>query len=371
MRLPIFSLAAVATALLATSVHAENIYGLKPGRPEFKSASALAFGPDGILFIGDSQGAAIYAIETGDAKSPHPLPGEVAAINQQVAKLLNATVTKVRITDLAVNPETKNIFLAAHVEGKSPQIFKLDGQQHGLTKLDLTNIPFAVAALPNAAEDREITVGNRKRNNRGSAITDLAFANGQLLVAGLSNDESASNVWSLMFPFQSVDQGTPLEYYHGAHGRSEDYSPIRTFVPLIVDGEPNLLAGFVCTPLVKFPLSQLSAAGQTREKVKGITLAELGNHNQPLDMIAYKQGVQEFLLLSNSNRGVMKVSTENISRQDGITSPIPDGKTSGQPFERIESLAGTVQMDKVDDTHLAVLIQKGSDPVLLKIVELP
>ena len=33
------------------------------------SAGPLAFGPEGVLFIGDPQGAAIFAIDTGDRPS--------------------------------------------------------------------------------------------------------------------------------------------------------------------------------------------------------------------------------------------------------------------------------------------------------------
>ncbi|WP_437225222.1 hypothetical protein SH661x_003968 [Planctomicrobium sp. SH661] len=371
MRFSTISLAAFVAGLLATQLQAENIYGLKPGNPEPQTASALAFGPDGILFIGDAQGATIYAVETSDAKSEGSLPETLEGVDQQIAKALDTTFDVVKITDLAVNPETKNVFIAAQVEGKAPRIFKLEGGKPGLTELELSGIPFSSVALPNAAEDKDIMVGNRKRNNRGSAITDLAFVEGQLVVAGLSNDKAASNVWSLKFPFQDVDQGTSLEFYHGAHGRSEDYAPIRTFVPFIVNGEPNLLAGFVCTPLVKFPLTKLAAESKQPEKVQGTTVAELGNRNQPLDMISYKVGDKDFLLLSNSARGVMKVSTENIERDEGITSPIPDGKTSGQAYETIESLAGTVQMDKLDDKHAVVLIQKDKGPITLKVVELP
>ena len=38
----------------------------KTGDPGIKSINALAFGPEAILFIGDSKNAAVIAIETGD-----------------------------------------------------------------------------------------------------------------------------------------------------------------------------------------------------------------------------------------------------------------------------------------------------------------
>ena len=36
------------------------------GNPEITSISSLSFGPEGILFIGDSKSAAIYALDTKD-----------------------------------------------------------------------------------------------------------------------------------------------------------------------------------------------------------------------------------------------------------------------------------------------------------------
>ncbi len=78
----------------------------------------------------------------------------------------------------------------------------------------------------------------------------------------------------------------------------EDYAAIRTFVPFTIDGQPSLLAGFTCTPLVRFPLEGLKG-----EKVRGTTVAELGNRNTPLDMVVYEKGGEKFLLMTNSPAG--------------------------------------------------------------------
>ena len=39
---------------------------LTSGKADLKSAGALAFGPDGVLFVGDSVGGAVVALDTGD-----------------------------------------------------------------------------------------------------------------------------------------------------------------------------------------------------------------------------------------------------------------------------------------------------------------
>jgi len=49
--------------LTAVSRFIENLYSLKKGMPEIKSTSALVFGPDGILFIGDSEPAPVFPVE--------------------------------------------------------------------------------------------------------------------------------------------------------------------------------------------------------------------------------------------------------------------------------------------------------------------
>ena len=63
-------LAAMASLLLAAQfcIADDDTWGLKPGSVELKSAGPLAFGPDGILFVGDPTSATVYAVSTGDVK---------------------------------------------------------------------------------------------------------------------------------------------------------------------------------------------------------------------------------------------------------------------------------------------------------------
>ena len=144
---------------------------------------------------------------------------------------------------------------------------------------------------------------------------------------------------------------------------------MRTFVPVMINGEPNVVGAYVCTPLVKVPLKDLAAAG---EKVKGTTVAELGNRNRPLDLIKYSKDGSEFLLLSNSARGVMKITTTGLQENKGLTEPVKGGGTAGQSFEAIEAFKGVVQMDKLNDSHALILTQaENGGSMDLKTVELP
>ena len=140
---------------------------------------------------------------------------------------------------------------------------------------------------------------------------------------------------------------------------------MRTFTPFMVDGEPHLLAAYTCTPLVTIPISQLKSGS----KLEGTTIAELGNRNRPIDMFSYEKGGNKYLLLANSNRGVMKITTQDIAKQTGITSKI-DG-TAGLGYETIAELKGVEQLDKLGDQMAVLLVRKDDKSLNLESIALP
>lgn len=346
-------------------------WGLKEGTPAVQSAGPLAFGPDGILFVGDTKSATIFAIGTGDTKGdPAAANINVNGVNKQVADLLKTTAEGVTINDLAVNPQSGNVYLSV-TAGKGadakPAIVRV-GADGKLSQVSLAKIPFQKVSLPNAPEDKEVVGRNgRTSNPRNEAITDIAYASGKVYVSGVAGGPSPSNVREVPFPFNEANVGSNVEIYHAAHGRTEDSATIRTFITLTINGEPSLLAGFTCTPLVKFPVDSFKPGA----KSKGTTVAELGNMNRPLDMIVYKKDGHDFLLMSNDKRGVMKISTENIARKDGLTEPVRGGGVAGQTYETIKELDGVVQLDRLNDEHAVVVVQSAPGSQDLRTVSLP
>ena len=358
-------LVSAALLLTATAQAGDLTDSLRVGDPELKSAGPLAFGPEGILFIADTQGAAIFAVDTGD-RTPSSSTGSLAVkeIDSKIASLLGTMPKQILINDLAVNPASGNAYLSVS-RGRGPNatplILRID-RSGALQEFSLQNVNFAKADLPNAPNPGE---QQRGRSLRQQLITDLAYVEGRLFVAGLSNEEFASKLRSIPFPFREADAGTSVEIFHGAHGRFETASPIRTFVPYDINGEPYLLAAYTCTPLVKFPISQLQPGTQ----LKGTTVAELGNRNRPLDMVVYEKEGKDFFLLANSSRGIMKISTENLNRTDGIVEKI-DG-TAGNSYETIGDLKGVEQLDKLDDGHALLLVRTESGALDLETIALP
>lgn len=352
-------LALLGVAMLAGAVQGADLTGsLKKGTPDLKSAGPLAFGPEGILFIGDTQGAAIFAINTGDRAASSPTsPLKVVGIDTKVAALLGTKPEEIMITDLAVNPASGNAYLSV-MRGKSadalPVILKVD-RQGQISEVSLKDIPFSKVTLPNpVAEGR----------TRRDVITDIGYVEGRVVVAGLSNEEFASKLRTIPFPFSEADKGTSVEIYHGAHGAIETRSPVRTFATYEIKGQSHVLAAYTCTPLVKFPVSDLKPG----VKVSGTTVAELGNRNQPLDMVVYQKGGKDYVLLTNSSRGVMKITTENIDKIEGITKRIAD--KAGLPYETIDSLKDVQQMDRLDKDHV-LLLKREAGTLNLETVPLP
>lgn len=364
-----WNLAALAVAaILAGGTNAgsaADVWGLNEGKAELQSASTLAFGPEDIIFVGDAKGAAVFAIATGDTKGD-PAKAAINIDNLPTAIGNEIHAKTVVVNDIAVNPRTGAAFVAVTADDTAGLV-KIDGAGK-ISAIDLNKVKFSVAALADAPEDKVEGEGRRQRNPRNDSITDIAFFENKVLVSGLSSAQSPSTVRELNFPFATADQGVAVEIYHAAHGKSEDYAAMRTFVPMMIDGEPSILGAYVCTPLVKIPVKDLSAAG---EKVKATTVAELGNRNRPLDMITYEKGGESFLLLSNSARGVMKISTAGLKENKGLTEPVSGGGTAGQSYETIDTLAGTIQLDKLNAGSALVLVQNEGGPQNLKTVALP
>src|SRR5262249_2202332 len=158
-------------------------------------------------------------------------------------------------------------------------------------------IRFAKTDVPNPPAAG--TSGGARTDQRSQAITDLAYVDGRLFLAGLSNEEFSSRLLAIPFPFSGPPDGAAGEIYPASPGRFETKSPVRTFVSYKINNEPYLLAAYTCTPLVKVPVADLKAGAH----VKGTTIAELGNRNRPLDMIVYQKGGKDFILMANSDRG--------------------------------------------------------------------
>src|SRR5439155_4585436 len=208
----------------ATGFSAALTDSLKAGKAELKSASVLTFGPEGILFVGDSVGATLYALDTGDRTPTATAQVNIKGINEKIAAMLGTMPDQIAINDLAVNPISKKMYLAvSRGKGASamPVIIRADATGK-IETLPLDNVKHSKIALGDPPESKEgafnpllVTGGNPRLD----AFSDLAFVDGKVLVAGLSNEEFSSTLRAVSFPFAQDAKGTGIEIWHGSHAR--------------------------------------------------------------------------------------------------------------------------------------------------------
>jgi len=348
-------------------------YGLERGAVELQSIGPIAFGPGDVLFVGDNGAASILAIDVGDGGHPDSGPAdafELDDLDGKLAALLNCRTDDVVIRDMAVHPGTHDVYLSV-MRGTGDDavalIVRVDHRDGTVSDLDLTDVASSRVSITNApsanderldvelpdpplGEELEIgggTIRIARRPARTSTVTDLAYVDGSVLVAGMSNEEFASNLRRIPFPFTGDMSDNSLEIFHVSHGQWETAAPIRTFLPF--DGGNSLLASYTCTPLVHFPLDEMTEG----TKVVGRTVAELGSRNQPQDIVAFRQGDEDWLLVCHSAHPLMKIRGADIGGQAGLTEP---HEPVGVPREELD-VPGVRRLDNLNGEYVLALVR--------------
>jgi hypothetical protein len=350
-------------------------YGLEVGTPDIKSVGPITFGPEGILFVADNAGAAIFAIDVGDdGMSTASSRLEVDHLDARLAAFLGCGRGDVAIRDMAVHPSSRTVYLSV-MRGSGlaavPLIIRVEADG-SLSEVPLENVPFSQMVIDNAPapdddrQDVRVVVGSDREGEelqvgeirlriardklRTSTVTDMAWIDGLLLVAGASNEEFSSALRRIAFPFNGDLLTNSLEIYHVSHGQYETASPIRTFVPY--GGNTSVLASYTCTPVVHISLTDIESGTQA----KGRTVAELGAMNQPLDMISYEREGEEYLLVSNTRHPLIRIACRDIDGQEGLTAP---KEPVGVPRDALAP-EGVTRMANLGASHV-LMMQRDAD----------
>lgn len=367
-----FPVVALLAAILAAAAPAARAQGSGEAEsPAIRSMSVLEFLPDGTLLVGDSRAGAVWSLELpgeeprGEVESPI----RVMDLEGKLAAMLGASADEVMIHDLAVHPLSKNQFLAVSRGRKAwTSQWELPNDVADATILvrvtpegeigdvSLAGVPYRRAELPNPVDPEKTHRWKEGVSLRADAITDLAFVPGEgdggtVLATGLSNEEFASTLWRLPYPFggDGSPAHTTLEIYHGAHGEFETHAPIRTFLPYTEGDEQRLLASYLCTPLVTFRLDELEPGAHAR----GRTVAEFGSGNAPLDMIRVRDGDRETILMSNTGLPLLSFDPADVARHPAITDEVPT-YTYGVPYVA-RAGAGVQHIANYGETLVAML----------------
>src|ERR1700678_207592 len=216
-------------------------FGLRRGRAELRSAGPITFGPAGILFLADNAAAKVFAV---DVEDPGPAGGsepfDLADVDARVGSFLGCEPGDLVIKDMAVHPLTHSVYLSVqrgHGEAAQPVLVRIGGLDGAVTDVPLDDVLLAEVAigdapaedderlditLPLGEEGEELQVGERKirilrQPIRTSTVTDMAYVDGALLVAGLSNEEFSSKLRRIPFPFGERVTDNNLEIFHVSH----------------------------------------------------------------------------------------------------------------------------------------------------------
>jgi hypothetical protein len=348
----------IALAPIPTSQPTDPM-GMRVGTVSLQSAGPLAFGPDGTLFLADSRGAAIYALDVKDTgRYTDTAQVEVPDIDGKIASALGTTRDQIRITSMAVHPRSKVIYLAVirgRGDGAAPLVVRVrhDGS---IDELALDPIRHATVTIGDPpSPDAKAEWGPPPRE---LTVTDLAFRDGTLYTAGLSNKEFSSTLRQYGFPFKgSTGAETTVEVYHTSHDRYETASPITAFLPLTVGGTPTLLAGYGCSPIATFTLKDLGS----QKHLRGKTVAELGGGNRPMDMLLMRKKGKDYVLIANSDRTLLRLSAEDIARAPAMTKPVSQAYQAGGVPQVAIAHVGVRAIEDLNDNYVLALQRDVED----------
>ena len=308
-----------------------------------KYAGTLTFGSDGTLFVGDNINGSIYAFEIGKGQPPPATkPLGLNNIDARIAEVLGVNSNNIIINGMVVHPITQDIYLSVSrsVDGGTlPAIVKVTpaGQ---LTNLDLKSLKSSEYKLANYPTDeqsfrsraKDWVVPDAKAYDakaeipmRSLAIMDMVYHNGELFVSGISNEEFASTLRRIPYPFNGKETASNIQIYHISHARYETRAPVRAMKILTVDGEDTLVAAYTCSPLVLIPLKELKDGA----KVTGKTIGDMGN-GQPLQIIPFKLNGQDMLFVTNLARNPQVIPLKGLSNAKNYT---PETVPKGQLYD--------------------------------------
>jgi hypothetical protein len=349
------------------------------------SAGSVLFAPDvsadgtAVLFAADVARATILAFEL-PAEAPAGTDAEVNVdqLGAKIASLLGVEREDAVIRGLTVHPVSRAVYLSV-ARGRGPEVGAVVvrvGTDGTLRVVELDDLPVTSFELDDApatdderkdawldgsdptSQPREIhgvTLNIAQVPIARSTVTDLAWVDGTLYVAGLSNEEFSSRLRAIQYPFDGTATETSVEIFHVDHGKYETQSPIRALTSF--DGGASILATYTCTPVVSFTVDQLRGEGL----VRGRTIAELGPMNQPFSIVSYDRDGEEFLLVSNTRHPLLKIPAASIAGQEALSVPLSEPNSSrGIPREEL-SQPGVTWMANLDREKVVVIQLDGDD----------
>lgn len=321
-------------------------------------ADIMTFGPNNVLFVGDSKSAAVYAFETEAKELKDPTPYNFFGVDKKMADKLGANPSDLLIQDMKVHPVSQEAYISfKRGHGPNDKSFiaivnpkDLDVRFFNVKKAkqSKTSVMAPATGVANRWTDIPASTLN---------ITDMDFHKGNLYVAGLTNGEFASTMRIIPFPFNKKQSKVgSIEMYHAVHTQMETRAPIRAMLFEELNGVETLVAAYTCTPLVTIPASDLKDSNNVKAK----TIAELGYGNVPIDMVTFVAqeldgSYDKKLLITNKYRSASLISIKDLAKanQGEGLSGFSRGPEGVEIFP--VPLSGVMHIDDQNEMMLLVL----------------
>jgi hypothetical protein len=321
---------------------------------DIKSVSRLAVGPGNVLFLADWKDAKVHALTLPNAPArPAGTPFNILDLEP----LLSAQVggAKVTVEDMVARPDTAEVYIAvSYGRAKTPALIRVTSDRHA-RRLDLKQAKTTSVALRDAPSASGVIW--RDLPERSFTVTDMKWRDGELFIAGLSNQDFSSSLRRVKYPFDAKQTMASIEIYHTGHNLVETRAPIRAMSFATLAGRPHLIAAYTCTPIVTIPLDDVKDGAH----IRGKTIAELGYGNTPAALIPYSKNEggqsRDYLMLLNFELGASAIplsQVEAANAKPGIESVVPFGQLAGlEPTSA--PLAGALRIDNLDEQSFIVV----------------
>ncbi len=366
-------LASIASLGLATAALAEG--------SQMQSAGALAFDNGNVLFVGDGKDGVVHAFDFGKSGFEDQTGYELGraqtfegrtifnGLDKEIAALLGVAAEDIIINDMVVHKPSKQIILSVH-RGLGPEaepvLIKINNGAVELLNFDKA----AHTSMSVGPVLAEATLEFGQPFN-SLAITDIDYYNGEIFVAGISNEEFSSKLRRMAYPFDDTVSTSSIEIWHAVHAQYETRAPIISQTITELNGEPTLVAVYACTPIVRIPLADL----QDGAEVRGTMIGEMGFGNTPIDIVPYVNGWDQTsnFIVTNTNRSAVTLPVDAVATAE----PMPHGD-GVQPFFAVGGvtqytmpLSGTLHLDTIDETWAVVVRRSPEDPRNIQLHTLP
>eukprot|EP00913_Durusdinium_trenchii_P023364 g21942.t1 len=280
--------------------------------------------------------------------------GKIDGIDSKIAARLGTNAKGISIVDLAVNPVSGTTYIAVRQQNARKYVIVTVDANGAIGEFELDGVEYARVKL---------SAGSVKM----SRMTDIAWADGRIVAAGRGSGTFASKIFSIDAPISHDSTGRIIsaETYHVSHRRWETRAPMSVLVPFKEAGKTYVVGAFSCTPVVKFPIDNIS----NDAKVKGISMIELGSGNRPLDMIIYEKDKKTYVLTNTfrfkknlfgpSKYWTVRFEQGLLAGDDAVNEKavrrLQGSKPATPRIKQIDEYHGVVQMDKLGDAHAVVL----------------